>query len=351
MATALAQTPRPVASPPAVSASSPHGDLKIDCSQCHVTESWRKWPDKPGFRHEQTGFRLQQAHAQAKCLSCHKSLEFSRVPTSCADCHRDPHQAALGFDCQTCHTPTSWTNQRSMRDAHERTRFPLLGAHARLDCTACHRRSSNAGPTGELSSAVRAEFAGTPTDCLACHLPDYQAARDPNHVSAGFSRRCTDCHGVASQRWTDVSAFPHPASFPLTGAHTAVSCSSCHTSGFAGTPTQCIACHRDDYDRASNPDHRSSGFPLSCEQCHTTSAWTPASFDHDRFFPIESGAHRRGVWTSCQTCHTNPGNFRAFDCTVCHEHRRSEMDDEHDDVRGYVYSSPACYSCHPRGVE
>jgi hypothetical protein len=25
------------------------------------------------------------------------------------------------------------------------------------------------------------------------------------------------------------------------------------------------------------------------------------------------------------------------------------MDDEHDDVNGYVYSSPACYSCHPDG--
>jgi hypothetical protein len=278
MATALAQTPRPVASPPAVmSASSPHGDLKIDCSQCHVTESWRKWPDKPGFRHEQTGFPLKQAHAQAKCLSCHKSLEFSRVPTSCADCHRDPHQAALGFECQSCHAPTTWTNQRDLRDAHEQTRFPLFGAHARLDCTACHRKSTGGGPTGALSDAVAADFAGTPADCLACHLSDYQRASNPNHVGGGFSRRCTDCHGAHGQTWTDVSAFPHPA------------------------------------------------------------------------FPINSGPHQ-GTWTSCNTCHTT-GSFRAFDCTVCHEHRRSEMDDEHDDVRGYVYQSPACYACHPRGVE
>ena len=85
--------------------------------------------------------------------------------------------------------------------------------------------------------------------------------------------------------------------------------------------------------------------------CSTTRSWTPATFDHDaRFFPINSGRHQ-GTWSSCSTCHTVPGNFRAFECIVCHEHRRSEMDDEHDDVRGYSYQSSACYSCHPRGNE
>jgi hypothetical protein len=27
------------------------------------------------------------------------------------------------------------------------------------------------------------------------------------------------------------------------------------------------------------------------------------------------------------------------------------MDDEHDDVGGYVYESTACYTCHPDGEE
>jgi len=44
-----------------------------------------------------------------------------------------------------------------------------------------------------------------------------------------------------------------------------------------------------------------------------------------------------------------PSNYSVFDCTGCHEHRRSAMDSEHHDVPGYTYESHACYTCHPTG--
>jgi hypothetical protein len=47
----------------------------------------------------------------------------------------------------------------------------------------------------------------------------------------------------------------------------------------------------------------------------------------------------------------NPNSFGVFSCLTCHEHNQSEMDDEHDDVPGYVYESTACYGCHPTGEE
>ncbi|HRA20746.1 MAG TPA: hypothetical protein PLZ56_09890 [Anaerolineae bacterium] len=47
-----------------------------------------------------TGFALKDAHAQARCLSCHRSLVFAKVGTACADCHRDAHKGALGFRCE-----------------------------------------------------------------------------------------------------------------------------------------------------------------------------------------------------------------------------------------------------------
>jgi hypothetical protein len=389
----------------------PHGDLRADCATCHTAEGWTPLRDPLPFDHGATGFPLVDAHRQAGCHDCHRTLVFNHVATACADCHRDAHRGELGSECDACHDPRGWTNRREMFRVHQRTRFPLVAAHARLDCEACHR------------GRQPREFVNTPVECVGCHLRDFQETQDPDHERLGFSTECEQCHAAASSAWrggTFSGSFAHPASFPLRGAHVAVPCSSCHATGFAGTPRECVACHRDDYDRTtnpnhrasrfpttcanchvetawtpatidhnrtrfpltgahtgvacatchannrfagtptacvachqsdydrtSNPSHRASGFPTGCEGCHSTSAWQPASFDHNRFFPL-SGEHG-GI--PCATCHVNPGNFRAFSCTNCHEHRREEMDDEHEDVRGYSFDSQACYRCHPRGTQ
>ena len=101
----------------------------------------------------------------------------------------------------------------------------------------------------------------------------------------------------------------------------------------------------------TNPNHQAAGFPITCESCHTTSAWRPANWDHDgRYFPIYSGKHR-GKWSSCTDCHVTAGNYRAFECILCHEHsNRTEVDNKHRGEAGYAYQSAACYRCHPRGT-
>jgi hypothetical protein len=38
-----------------------------------------------------------------------------------------------------------------------------------------------------------------------------------------------------------------------------------------------------------------------------------------------------------------------FTCLNCHA--QNDTDDDHDDVSGYTYSSPACYNCHPNGTD
>ena len=389
----------------------PHGELTLDCSECHDPEGWLPVEKPPTFRHETTGFALKASHAQVSCRRCHQNLVFRQVGTACADCHQDAHRGELGFRCESCHTPKTWTNQREMFQAHSRTRFPLVAAHARLDCAACH--------AGQRPW----EYATTPAECGNCHVETYLQTTDPGHVAAGFSPRCQDCHLVTATSWrgprsshpegfplvgghaglacarchasgsyaglsrvclschqTDYAATTNPGHaaggfpttceschsiqawrpaafdhglgrFPLTGAHARVDCSRCHEGGrYQGTPTDCDACHHGDYLRTANPSHQSSGFPTQCQACHTTNAWRPASFDHDgRYFPIYSGEHR-GKWSSCSDCHVRPGNYGAFECIFCHEHaNRSKMDEEHEDVGGYAYRSAACYRCHRRG--
>ena len=253
----------PQEGPPAT--ASPHGELSISCQECHTPEGWRPLREPLPFDHsEATGFPLVAAHRDVSCLGCHSDLRFRRVGSACADCHADPHQRTLGFTCERCHAPSGWEERRRMVDEHATTLFPLTGAHAALDCAACHR--------------------GSP---------------------------------------------------PRT---------------FSGAPLDCFSCHFEDYRRTTNPNHARSGFPTECSACHDTASFAGADFriHDDLFFPIFSGPHA-GVWGSCSDCHTNPGNFAVFSCLSCHP--RGEMDDEHDDVRGYRYESTSCLACHPEGRE
>ncbi|MFZ0390145.1 MAG: hypothetical protein WAN36_06760, partial [Calditrichia bacterium] len=174
----------------------------------------------------------------------------------------DVHQGRLGNWCDQCHTPQSWT-VKDPRKAHANTTFVLLGAHARLDCDACHY------------SEIEGEFAILKSECFSCHESEYFSVEIPDHQESGFSKRC--------------------------------------------------------------------------EECHTFYSWQPAQFvEHDAVFPIFSGSHS-GEWSSCSDCHISPGNFSIFSCLDCHEHNKSSMDHEHDEVSGYSYDSEACYSCHPTG--
>ena len=72
-------------------AGQPHGEIKLDCSQCHNPERWTP-AQTARFRHESTGFVLESAHARASCRSCHRTLMFARVGVACIDCHKDVHR-------------------------------------------------------------------------------------------------------------------------------------------------------------------------------------------------------------------------------------------------------------------
>jgi len=113
-----------------------------------------------------------------------------------------------------------------------------------------------------------------------------------------------------------------------------------------GLPSDCVDCHLDDYQGTTDPNHAAAGFPTDCQLCHDAAdpSWDEGQFDHI-WFPISSGQHSG---FACSECHPNPTNFAIFTCTTaCHP--RSETDEEHLDVPGYVYDSPACLSCHPNG--
>ncbi len=389
----------------------PHGRFHEECSLCHGAAGWKPAQVSRKFDHAKYGFKLDGAHAAAACLGCHQSLDFSASQTLCASCHQDPHRGEMGTDCSRCHSARSFVDRGPMFRAHQLTRFPLTGGHAALDCESCHPpaaqgqlqfvstqaecsachmdayRSAKApdhlaggfptecqschnpntwnsarfdhSRTGfPLTGAHRTatceschpggRFQGTPSDCASCHMNEYNSAQPP-HASSGFAASaCASCHNTTA--WTGA-AFDHNATaFPLTGAHVTATCQSCHSDGvYQGKPTACQSCHIADYN-AAVPNHPAAGFAASaCASCHTTTAWTGATFNHDQqYFRIYSGGHA-GRWNACSDCHNSPTNFAAFNCLGCHPHdNQASTDSEHSGRSGYRYDSAACYSCHTR---
>ena len=313
-----------VQSPNHVSAGFPQ-----DCTICHSTAQW------PGanFNHDTTGYILTGAHAEAGCILCHENNVFAGTPSQCSSCHladyngtQNPDHAAAGFpqDCSICHNTTAWLGGTFNHTTS--TQFPLTGAHNSLGCSSCH------------SGGI---YAGLDQTCVSCHLNSYNSAQNPDHAASGFPQDCAVCHSTAG--WTPAG-FDHSSltSFTLTGAHTTVSCASCHIGGqYAGTPTNCYACHQSLYDEANNPNHAAAGFPTTCGTCHTTTQWTGATFNHT-WFPEN---HRSA--NTCSDCHPNSSNYTIFNCLGCHT--KSQTDSHHSGRSNYVYNSANCYSCHPTG--
>jgi hypothetical protein len=193
---------------------------------------------------------------------------------------------------------------------------------------------------------VNNNYSLTSAACANCHLTDYNGTTNPNHKSAGFPQDCSVCHSTTN--WTSATFNHATTAFPLTGAHTTVTCSSCHVNNvFKGTPKDCYSCHKTEYTSVTNPNHTAAGFPTTCNTCHTTTAWTGATFTHS-LFPIYSGNHN-GKWSTCADCHTNSANYAVYSCITCHQHAQNNTDGDHKGVKNYVYSATSCYTCHPRG--
>jgi hypothetical protein len=266
---------RPPPSAPAVPAVHDGFVDDLDCSACHTASSWQLSQSAGtagarGFDHDRTGFALRGAHVQTRCTGCHTGhTGQARLQASCDGCHRDPHRGRNDGTCAECHRATAWSDTSALAQ-HRRTRMPLTGRHAVIDCTACHKRS------GERA------FSDVPADCYACHRTEYHTitvhpVHDGSAGGAPFSRDCGQCHHMAG--WVPAIANPsalvttvarvadHDARFLLsTGSHRAAACAACHPDARRAQLIRCDACHQDTALRAQHrtPVSRSAAACLAC---------------------------------------------------------------------------------------
>jgi len=284
-------------------------DFDTACLACH--DGIDRYGD---FDHNQQIFPLVGEHLQAGCSQCHMDdrsiADLQATPTDCVSCHRaeDAHGGEFGERCGVCHHPAGWTP--TVYD-HTLTDFNLEGKHIDVACDDCHV----------------SRYMGTPEDCFSCHAQD-----DPHQGE--FGTGCESCHEPSG--WENIT-FDHDLSaFPLDGAHVNLECSECHKDGvFRDTPTECAACHEEP------AFHLGLFTGQACSACHTTAAWSPASFEGLHTFPMNHGEQVN----TCSDCHQP--DLTQWICFPCHD--RVAVDEEHD-KEGIINTSD-CLSCHPTGEE
>ena len=314
------------------------GHFPVNCADCHAETGWS--PAK-GFDHARF-FVLDGKHAEAECSQCHSDgFAPDATPSECVGCHRDDYDAStfpghdtFGTQCADCHATSAW---KPARIADHDQFFEIDGKHVGVECASCHTQGYAAGQT--------------PKDCVGCHLDDFDASPFPNHTT--FPTTCIDCHSTSG--WRPATLPNHDQFFEIDGKHVGVECASCHTQGYAAgqTPKDCVGCHRADYDASPYPGH--SSFPTTCDSCHMTTGWRPASGGHpESKFPIASGAHKGMTCLDCHNTSLGPNGKGNADCVGCHTgtHSRARMDNKHNEVRNYPSGSAPpnfCLDCHPDG--
>ncbi len=358
---------------------------------------------RPTFDHDSTRFPLTGRHSVANCESCHVDGQFAGTSTNCNTCHRsgggraetapsskhipiqtscgDCHftrfweparmdHATVGGDCHTCHSgrlatakpPTHIPSSDFCSDCHGTLRWSdAVFDHGAVsdNCFTCHNGTTAIGKhPGHLATSNACEVCHTTTrfvpasnfdhsgivaNCNTCHNNSPIIGKPTNHIpTTGVvptGDACEACHNTAS---FSPSTFAHqgittncqschngtwatgkdPGHVPTTAVVTGDNCEECHstvaflpsTFDHSGTPTDCLSCHNGTFAPGKQPTHIPSN--NECELCHSTRAFVPAStFDHT------------GIVDNCISCHDgttapgkNPGHIiSGNDCELCHQ--------------------------------
>ncbi|HWX39128.1 MAG TPA: hypothetical protein VNY09_07785 [Candidatus Sulfotelmatobacter sp.] len=297
------------------------GQLGPECTKCHNIVDWKQAKQ---FDHSKTRYPLTGAHMQVACEKCHfpsgpeHTVQYSNMKfDTCTACHTDPHKGEFKGTCESCHNTSSWhkVNMMESQFDHSKTKYPLLGMHAKVGCDQCHK-------AGDFKKEL--PFA----KCVDCHTPDPHKGQFTARASKG---ECAECHTVDGWKPSLFDVKAHATSkYPLEGKHAAVTCDKCHMPAGKDTVYKvkfaaCTDCHEDAHDK----QFAAAPYQNRCEDCHTVkdfhrSTFTIAKHKNTKY-PL-TGAH---VAVGCAECHKAglggrtdkilPFHFPDMSCNSCHE--------------------------------
>lgn len=331
----------------------PHkGRLGQSCQQCHNFSDWKSISVQQ-FDHSKTRYPLTGLHVGVKCAKCHTTgadnqPRYTGIPFgACSDCHADPHKGSFASTCQSCHNTGGWKKVSLQgveeRFDHSKTKFPLLGKHAAVDCAQCH-----AG--GDFKKPL--VFA----NCADCHKPNPHNGQFAGRPDKG---ECASCHTLNGWKPSTFTVKEHAASqYPLQGGHARLECAQCHIPKGKDTLfkikfERCIDCHIDRHAA----QFAEAPYFNACDRCHTVEAYRPSTFSlaqHKRTRFSLTGGH---VAVPCADCHKQSTAFQPkpaaiyhwqdLSCKSCHEdpHKTQFRDRmQHKDSEGRIEGCEACHS-------
>ena len=335
----------------------PHeGRFGQTCQQCHNFEDWKSvYVGQSGqtkFDHSKTRYPLTGEHTQVACAKCHtpgpdnKPRYTGIAFNQCSDCHKDPHHGSFPQGCQSCHSTWGWKkislNAVNERFDHSKTKFPLEGKHASVDCAQCH-----AG--GDFKKPIAFQ------QCMNCHKSDPHSGQFASRPDRG---ECASCHTVNAWKPSTFALKEHAATlYPLQGGHARLQCDQCHVP--KGKDTQfkikfahCTDCHSDRHAG----QFAAAPYFNACDRCHTLEGYSPSTFTiakHRETHFVLTGSH---LAVPCGDCHKESAEFnpktaiyhwRELGCTSCHaDPHHGEFKDRMQQVRadGTIAGCEACHS-------
>ncbi|MBK8702296.1 MAG: hypothetical protein IPN33_00895 [Saprospiraceae bacterium] len=196
-------------------------------------------------------------------------------------------------------------------------------------------------------NAIRPGLSNTPTDCVACHQSDYDAALNPNHAGAHFSTDCASCH-TTDIGWMPATFTQHDADyFPIySGEHEGEwdQCVDCHTDPSNFAVFSCTVCHQNPETNEEHDDVNGYIYESSaCLACHPTGS-AEGVFDHNStHFPL-TGAHTS---VNCLQCHASGYAGTPTDCASCHTDQYNQTDNPSHTALGLSTDCAVCHTTAP----
>ncbi len=302
------------------------GLMALLCAVCLTgSAAWAApQPVTVNFDHLSTGFELDGVHRDLPCESCHINAVFKGTPRRCGVCHiqASPYNATPKI---ANHIPTSNNCEACHNTIAFRPDVHFDHREVMGSCVTCHN--------GTIAEGKAATHPATSDTCEACHtVLTWNPPKTVDHAQiplavAGF---CIICHN-------GKDADGKPANHVATN----LECGDCHTTStwlgadfdHSGITTNCYSCHNGTKAVGKQGNHMPTS--NTCEDCHTTGigtktpSWTPSKFDHTQM-----------TVSTCATCHSGsvkistgvvsgqPANHvppipSTIDCGICHGNKPS----------------------------